>query len=79
MNFIHPTALTALGITGNAYILGDQIKGVRDDLGVQIEETKGEHRETKHDMKSLTARQTEMEFRDMAVIEKSFKGCGKHR
>ena len=79
LNFIYPAALTALGMIGNAYILGGQIKGVKDDLGVQMGETKGDHRETEHDMKSLTARQTEMKIRDMAVIEKSFKSCGKHR
>lgn len=66
---MYPAALTAFGLVGNAYILGNQIKDVRDDLGGQI-------KEVKHDIKRLTDRQTEMELHDMSVAEKLLKDCG---
>lgn len=39
----------------------------------------GDHEEMKHDIRSLTARQTEMELHDMSVAEKLLKDCGKSK
>ena len=77
-NLVYP-ALTALGIVGNTYFLGNQIKDVKDDLGNQIKELEDDVKEVKHDIKRLTARQTEMERHDMSVAEKLLKDCGKKR
>lgn len=76
---MYPAALTAFGLIGNAYILGNQIKDVRDDLGGQIKEMRGDLKEVKHDIKSLTARQTAMELHDMSIAEKLLKDCGKNK
>lgn len=71
--------MTAFGLIGNVYILGKQIKDVKDDLGDQIKEIKGDIKEVKHDIKGLTAHQTEMELHDMSVAEKLLKDCGKNK
>ena len=87
---MYPAALTAFGLAGNAYILGNQIKDVKDDLGGQIKEVKDDLggqikevkddvKDVKHDMKRLTTRQTEMELHDMSVAEKLLKDCGKNK
>lgn len=39
----------------------------------------GDHGEMKHDIRGLTARQTEMELHDMSVAEKLLKDCGKSK
>lgn len=78
-NLVYPAALTAFGLAGNAYILGNQIKDVRDDLGGQIKEIKGDLKAVKRDIKGLIARQTELELHDMSVAEKLLKDCGKNK
>ena len=76
---MYPAALAAFGLVGNAYILGGQITDVGNRLGDQIKEIKGDLKEVKHEVKSLTARQTEMELHDMSVAEKLLKDCSKKR
>ena len=39
----------------------------------------GDVKEVKHEIKSLTTRQTEMELHDMAVAEKMLRECGKNK
>ena len=65
---IYPATLSAFGLTGNAYILRNQMKEAKDDLGGQIQEIKADLKGLKQDMKGLTARQREMEL--------SMYGCG---
>ena len=62
----YPAALAACGLIGNAYILGGQIKDVKDDLGGQIKDVKGDMKEMKDDIRGLIRRQTEREVHDMA-------------
>ena len=76
---MYPAALTAFGLVGNAYILGGQIKDVKDDLGGQIHEMKGNMKEIKDDIKGLIRRQTELEVQDMARVEKLVMDCGKNK
>lgn len=87
---MYPAALTAFGLVGNAYILGNQIKDLRDDLGGQIKgvndglggqilEVKDDVKEVKHDIKRLIARQTQMELRNRSVEEKLLRDCGKNK
>ncbi len=63
-NLVYPAALTAFGLVGNAYILGGQIKDVKDDLGGQIKELRGDMKEIKGDIRGLIRRQTELEIHD---------------
>ncbi|KAL9127361.1 MAG: hypothetical protein Q9217_003751 [Psora testacea] len=51
------------------------IKDVRDDLGGQIKEMKGDLKEVMRDIKGLTAGQTELKLHDMSVAEKLLKDC----
>jgi len=76
---VYPAALTAFGLVGNAYILGNQIKDVKDDLGGQIQEMRGDMKDVKRGVEGLTARQTEMELHDMSVAEKLLKDCSKKK
>ena len=62
----YPAALTACGLIGNAYILGGQIKDVKDDLGGQIHDMKGDMKDMKDDIRDLIRRQTEREAHVMA-------------
>ncbi|MCJ1379752.1 hypothetical protein MMC17_002855 [Xylographa soralifera] len=79
-HLVYPATLTVFGMVGNAYILGNQIKDVRDDLGGQIKDVKddlgGQIKEVNHEIKALTARQTELAILEMSIAEKLFKGCG---
>lgn len=86
IKFVYPAALTALGVIGNAYILGNQIKALRDDLSIGIKEieldlkkVKSDLKEVKHDVKGLTAHQTELRLHHMFVAEKLLKDCGKSK
>lgn len=86
IKFVYPATLTALGIIGNAYILGNQIKALRDDLTVGIKEmeldlkeVKGDLKELKHDVKGLTAHQTELKLHHMFIAERILKDCGKSK
>ena len=80
---MYPAALTAFGLIGNAYILGGQIKDVKEDLGGQIKDVKddlgGQIHEMKDDIKGLIRRQTELEVHDMARVEKLVMDCGKSK
>ena len=64
---VYPLAWTALGIIGNAYIVGGQLKDLKDDLSGQMKEIKGDFNEV------VTA----VELREMSFAEKLLKGCGK--
>ena len=66
-NLVYSAALTAFGLVENAIILGNQIKDVKDDLGVQIKELKADVKEVRHDIKGLIARQTALKLHDMSV------------
>ena len=77
--------MTAIGLWGNAFILGGQIKEVKDEIKEVKHEVKdvkdelgGQIKEVKHYIKGLIARQTEMELHDMSVAAKLFKDCGKN-
>lgn len=91
-NLVYPAVLTALGVAGNAYILGGEIKGMKDDLRGLIHEMKGDVEEMKGDLKEMKGdmeemkddikgliRQTELEVQDMARVEKLVRDCGKKR
>ena len=67
------------GLIGNAYILGGQIKDVKDDLGGQIREMKGDMKDMKGDIRGLLRRQQELETQDMARVEKLVMDCGKNK
>ena len=76
--FVYPAILTALGVTGNAYILGSQIKELGSqvkELGAQVKDVKGVLKEVKHDVKALV----EMELHDMTVAEKLLRGCDENK
>lgn len=75
---VYPAALTAFGVGGNAYILGNQIRGIKDDLRSLIKEMKADLGDMKHDIRRLTARQTEMELHDISIAVKLLKNCGKN-
>lgn len=76
---MYSAALTAFGLIGNAYILGGQIKDVKDDLGDQIHEMKEDMKEMNDDVRGLIRRQTELEIHDMARVEKLVMDCGKKK
>ena len=78
-NLVYPATLTAIGLVGNAIILGSQIKEAKDELGNQIREVKAdlnevkaEVRDVRNDAKALIARQTGLELQLL-------KGCGRRR
>ena len=82
-HLVYPAALTMFGLIGNAYILGGQIKDVKDDLGGQIKDVKddlgGQIREMKGDIRGLLRRQQELETHDMARVEQLVMDCGKNK
>ena len=82
-NLVYPAGLTAFGLVGNVYILGGQIKDVKDDLRGQIKDVKddlgGQIREIKDDITGLIRRQTELEVQDMARVQKLVMDCGKNK
>lgn len=65
---MYPAALTAFGLIGNTYILGGQIKDVKNNL-----------HEVKADIKDLIRRQTELGLHNMAQVEKLLMDCGKNK
>lgn len=67
------------GLIGNAYILGGQIKDVKDDLGGQIHELKGDIKDMKNDIRGLIRRQLELEVHNMARVEKLVMDYGKKK
>ena len=75
-SLVYPAALMMLGLVGNAYILGGQIKDVRDDLRDDIG---GRIQEVKLEVKSLSARQAMTEMHAMALAEKLLMDCGKRK
>lgn len=77
-SLVYPAALTAFGLVGNAYILGGQIKNLKDDLEGQIHEMKGDMKEMKGDVRGLIRRQTELAIHDMTQVEKLVMDCGKN-
>ena len=85
INLVYPAALTTFGVIGNSYILGGQIEGLKDGLGAQIHEMKGDLssirgdlRDMRDDIKDLSRRQTD--FRHcMAQLEKLAIECCKDR
>ena len=74
---MYPAALTAFGLAGNSYFLGNQIKDVRDELGGHIKELNDDVKDVKHDVQYLKVRRIEMKLHDMAVAEKLLKDCVK--
>lgn len=55
---------------GNAYILGGQVKDVKNELGAYI-------KEVRDDVKGLIRGQTELEMQEMAVLQKLVLNYGK--
>lgn len=78
-HLVYPAALTMFGLIGNAYILGGQIKDVKDDLGGQIKDMKGDMKDMKNDIRGLIRRQQELENHDMARVQKLVMDCGKKK
>ena len=64
---VYPVDVAAVGIMGNACILGAQLKDVRDELKEEMKEMN----------RSLTARLTTMEQRQMSFAETLLRGCRK--
>lgn len=78
-SLVYPAALTAFGLVGNAYILGGLIKDLKDDLGGQFKEMKGDIKEIKHDIRGLIRRQTEREIHNMARVQRLVMDCGNNK
>ncbi len=82
-NLVYPAAITASGIAGNAFILGGQIKGIREDVTDQLKEVKEDIKEqvkdVKDDIRELLHRQTELEIHDMARIQQLVMDCDEKR
>lgn len=70
-HFIYPAALTLVGIVGNAYVLGNQVQEVKDDVkGIQKE-----IKSMKVDIRGLLLSQKELEAQDMAMVQKLVMDC----
>ena len=68
MELAYPAALTVVGVVGNACILGNQIKQVKDDI-----------KDIKHDITHLTARETAMGLQETSFVERLVKDRGKNK
>lgn len=68
-----------LGLIGNAYILGRQIKDVKDDLRGQIHHLREDMKYMKDDIRDLTRRQIKLEFRVRARVEKLLMDCARNK
>lgn len=53
MNLNYPAALTAFGISGNAYVLEGQVKEAKDQLMNEMMQMNGDVREVKKEIKAL--------------------------
>lgn len=81
-NLIYPATLTLIGLIGNAYILGGQVKEVKDDLqGMKsdLQWVKSGLQGVKSDVEALLARQTDIGRRDMSIAEKILRDRGKKK
>ncbi len=78
---MYPAALTAVGIGGNAYVLGAQITDLKEDTHQVKEEVRlieDVLRKVQDDIKGVP-RQNELEAHDMALIQKLVMDCDKRR
>ena len=69
----------AFGLLGNFYLLGGQIEDMKDDIGDQIQEAKGNIKDIRNDITGLMRLQTELEINDILRVEKLVKACGKNK
>jgi signal transduction histidine kinase len=78
---VYPAAFTAVGIGGNAYVLGAQITDLKEDIHQIKEEVRLIEdilRKVQDDIKGVL-RQNELEAHDMALIQKLVMDCNKRR
>lgn len=81
---MYPLILTGIGILGNAYILGEQVKDVENKLeadhkvlGTDLKDVKQDVKDLQKDMKGLLVHQADQEARTTALMLRYMKGCGK--
>lgn len=71
--------MTAFGLVGNAIILRTQIQDVKADHLERNFEIRGELKEVKGDVHDLVVRQGETERRNMFLVERLLKDCGRKK
>lgn len=88
---MYPLVLTGMGILGNAYVLGEQIKDVENKLeadhkvlGTDLKDVQKDVRDVQEDvkdlqknMKDLLVRQADQEAWTTTLMMRYMKGCGK--
>ncbi len=62
---MYPAALTALGVAGNVYVIGNEIQEMKQDI--------------KHFTKHFTNRQREMELHEILMAESLLRDCGRKK